>query len=157
MTSYEGSEKEELEIVSKNNNNSDVNIVGDSNSDSSDDYLENNEEPLFDKDLNEQVIASPKTPINSKLIQAIKIQASHNDDANKILKEGTSVKTTKNLNFLIDFAMITIESVSVPEEPTSFNDAWNHPNITCREKWREAMCKEFADMNKKQVWRKTTK
>ena len=91
---------------------------------------------FFDKDVNEQVIASPTTPINSKLIPAMKkLQASYNDDANKIIKEGTNVKTTKNLNFLIDLAMITTKSVPVPEEPTSFNEAWNHPDITCHEKW----------------------
>ena len=142
----------------KNNNNSDVNIISDSNSDLSDDDLENNEEIFFDKDVNEQVKALPTTPIDSKLIWAMKkIQALYNDDANKIIKEGTHVKTTKNLNFLVDLAMITTESVSVPGEPTSFNEAWNHPDITHREKWWEAICKEFADMNKQQVWRKTTK
>ena len=52
----------------------------------------------------------------------------------------------------MDLAMITTESVSVPEEPTSFNKAWNHANITCQEKWREAIRKEFANMNKQQVW-----
>ena len=86
-----------------------------------------------------------------------KIQASYNDDDNKILEEGTHVKTTENLNFLIDLAMITTESVSVPEETTSFNEAWNHPDITCWEKWGEAIHKVFANMNKQQVWQKTTK
>ena len=71
--SYEGSDgEEELEIASKNNNNSDVNIVSDSNSVSSDDDLENNEEIFFNDDVNEQVTALPTTPINSKLIQAMK-------------------------------------------------------------------------------------
>ena len=65
-TSYEGSdEEEELKIVSKNNDNSDVNIFSESDSDSSDDDLESNEEILFDEDVNEQVIALPTTPINS--------------------------------------------------------------------------------------------
>ena len=86
-----------------------------------------------------------------------KLQASYNHDANKIIEESTDVKTSKNLNFLIDLAMITTESVSVPEEPTSFNEAWNHADVTCREKWREAIRKEFTDMNKQQVWQKTTK
>ena len=45
----------------------------------------------------------------------------------------------------------------MPEEPTSFDEAWNHPDVTCREKWRKAIHKEFADMNKQQVWQKTTK
>ena len=113
---------------------------------------------FFEEDVNEQVIALPTTPINSKLIRAMKkLQASYNEDATKIIEEGTNVKTTENLNFLIDLAMITTKSLPVPEEPTSFNEAWNHPDITCREKWREAICREFAGMNKQQVWRKTTK
>ena len=92
------------------------------------------------------------------MIRAIKkLQASYNDDANKIIEEGNHVKTTQNLNFLINLAMVTTESVSIPEEPASFNEAWNHPDVTCQEKWREAIRKEFANMNKQQVWHKTTK
>ena len=141
--SYEGTdEEEELEIVSKNNNNGDINVVCDSDSDSSDDDLENNEEFFFDEDVDKQVIASPKTMINVKVIQAMKkLQASYNDDANKIIKEGTNVKTSENLIFLIDLAMITTQSVSIPEESASFNKAWNHPDITCQEKWQEAIRK----------------
>ena len=143
--SYDGSEEEEeLEIVFKNNNNGDRNIVSDSDTDSSDDDLENNEENLFDKDVNEQVIALPKTPINSKSIRAMKkLQVSNNDDANKIIEEGTHVKTNENRNFLIDKEMVTTESVLVPEDQTSFNKAWNHPNITCQEKWREVIQKRI--------------
>ena len=53
--------------------------------------------------------------------------------------------------------MITTVLAPVPEEPTSFNEAWNHPDVTCHEKWQEVIHKEFADMNKQQVWQKTTK
>ena len=158
-TSYERTdEEEELEIVSENNNNSDINIVSDSDTDLSDNDVKNNEETFFDEENDDQVIASPKSQINSKLIRAMKkLQASYNDDANKIIKESTDVKTSENLNFLIDLSMISTKSISVPEEPTSFNEAWNHPDITCREKWREVIRKEFANMNKQQVWQKTTK
>ena len=49
---------------------------------------------LFDEDVNGLVIASPTTPVNSKLIRAMKkLQASYNDDANNIIQEGTHVKT----------------------------------------------------------------
>ena len=83
-------------------------------------------------EIDDHVIAYPKSQINSKLIQAMKkLQALFNDDANKIIEESIDVKTSENLNFFIDLAMITTESVSVPEEPTSFNKAWNHANITC--------------------------
>ena len=45
----------------------------------------------------------------------------------------------------------------VSEEPTSFNEAWNHSNATSQEKWQEANHKEFADMKKQQVLCKTSK
>ena len=86
-----------------------------------------------------------------------KLQASYNDNADKIIKDATHVKVSKNLNFLIDLAMVTTDSVAVPEEPASFNKAWNHPNATSREKCQKAIHKQFADMNKQQVWRKNTK
>ena len=96
-TSYEGSDdEEELEEVSKNKNTSDLNIVSDSDSDSDNDHLENNEDIPFDKDVNEQVITSPETTVNSKLIRAMKkLQASYNDDANKIIEEGTKINQPK--------------------------------------------------------------
>ena len=53
--------------------------------------------------------------------------------------------------------MVTTNTMPVPEEPTSLNEAWNHPNATFREKWQKAICKEFADMSKQQVWGKTSK
>ena len=76
---------------------------------------------------------------------------------NKIMKEAMQVKFSKNLNFLIGLAMVTTNTMLVPEESVSFNEAWNHPSATSWEKWQEAICKEFANMNKQQVWHKTSK
>ena len=56
-----------------------------------------------------------------------KLQASYNDSINKIIKEAMQVKVSKNVNFLIDSAMVTTKTMPVPEEPVSFNEAWNHP------------------------------
>ena len=81
----------------------------------------------------------------------------YNDDANKIIKEATQVKVAKNLNFLIDLAMVTTDTMSVLEKPPSFDVAWNHPNATSQEKWQEAIQKKFTNMNKQQVWQKTGK
>ena len=68
-TSYEGSDDEdEPEIVSVDNNNEGINIVSHSDSDLSDDDLETNEENIFDEDIIDQVIASPKTTTNAKVI-----------------------------------------------------------------------------------------
>jgi hypothetical protein len=41
------------------------------------------------------------------------------------------------------------------DEPLHFNDAWNHPSKKERKSWREAIRKEFNDMKKRGVWRKT--
>ena len=49
---------------------------------------------------------------------------------NKIIKEATQEKVAKKLNFFIDLAMVTTDTMPVPEEPTSLNEAWNHPNAT---------------------------
>ena len=39
-------------------------------------------------------------------------------------------------------------------EPTSFREAWDHPEVIQRHKWREAIRKEFHGMNQRKVWRK---
>jgi hypothetical protein len=38
------------------------------------------------------------------------------------------------------------------KEPTTFEEAWNHDDPRSQEKWREAINKEFEEMEKKQVW-----
>ena len=54
-----------------------------------------------------------------------KLQALYNDNANKIVKQATNVKSAiKNLNFLIDLSMVTTDTKCVPEEPKSFTQAW---------------------------------
>ena len=124
-TSYKGlDDEEELEIVPEDNKNNDVNVVSNSDSPSSDEDFENNKENFFDKDINNQAIASPKTTVNAKVIWAMKkFQASYNDDVEKIINEATQDKVAENSNFLIDLAMITTDTMLVPVEPTSFNQA----------------------------------
>ena len=39
-------------------------------------------------------------------------------------------------------------------DPTSFDEAWNHPDPFQRMKWREAILKEFKKMNEQKVWKK---
>ena len=81
-----------------------------------------------------------------------KLQASYNADANKIVEHATQEKSDiENLNFLVDLAMATSCTKPVPEEPKTFAKAWNHPNVNPCAKWQEAICKEFANMNKHQV------
>ena len=148
---YERSDDEKelkmVPIVGQNNNKSDV--LRDSNSNSDNKSQEN----LFDKDINKEVEMTPKTTFNTKVVWALKkLQASNNNDANKTVKQATHVKgAIKNLNFLIDLAMLSNDIKLTMEEPQTFNEAWNHPiNESCR-KWQEAFCKECSNMNKQQV------
>ena len=43
---------------------------------------------------------------------------------------------------------------SNPDEPNKFEEAWHHPDVQERGKWREAIRKEFRDMTNRGVWRK---
>ena len=60
-----------------------------------------------------------------------KLQALYNDNTSKIFEQATQEKNAiENLNFLIDLAMVTIDMKPIPEEPKTFTDAWNHPNVS---------------------------
>ena len=48
--------------------------------------------------------------------------------------------------------MATSDNKPEPEDPKTFNKAWDHPNAISHAKWHEAIWKEFANMNKQQVW-----
>ena len=128
---YEGTdEEEELKTVSVANNNSTLNVVSDSDIDSSKEDFENKNVNFFDNDINNQVKITPQTTINAKVVQAMKkLQALYNDNANKIIKQVTKEKgAIENLNFLINLAMITTDTKPVSEEPKNLVKAWNHPN-----------------------------
>eukprot|EP00957_Ditylum_brightwellii_P026706 2020009-Ditylum_brightwellii.AAC.1 len=55
---------------------------------------------------------------------------------------------------LVDLSM-KVEDLPNPDYviPKNFDEAWNHPDPVQRAKWREAIRKEFHDMNKRHVWR----
>ena len=90
---------------------------------------------FFDEYIKDQVLASPKTTVNAKVIRAMKkLQALYNNDMNEIIKGAMQDKVAKNLNFLINLAMVTTNTMPVPKEPASFHEAGNYPNATSREK-----------------------
>ena len=69
-TSYEGFDKEEeLEMVPLVNINNSINIVSDSDSDSSEEDFKNSEDNFFDKDVNDQLKISPHTTVNAKVFK----------------------------------------------------------------------------------------
>ena len=63
------------------------------------------------------------------------------------------VKDDKTLNeWLHEIAFVT-STMSDPEEPQSFQEAWWDPDLISREKWREAIHLEFKKMLDMGVWR----
>ena len=119
-TSNEGSDREEelkTDPLVINNNN--VNVVNDSQSDSSKEDFKNNSNNFFDDYINDQVKASPQTTVHAKVVQAMKKQASYNDDANKIIKQATHQKSAiKNLNFLIESCTWRTQELQWSLEPS---------------------------------------
>ena len=53
---------------------------------------------------------------------------------------------------LHEIAFVT-STMSDPDEPQSFQEAWWDPDFISREKWREAICLEFKKMLDMGVWR----
>ena len=53
--------------------------------------------------------------------------------------------------------MVTNDTKPVSDKPKTFNEAWDQANEYSCKKWQEAICKEFTDMNKQQVWCMTHK
>ena len=91
-TSCEGLDDEEklemVSVVSQSNNN--YNAVSDSKSENNDTEAEGND---VDDDIYEEVVAMPKTTINTKVVQARKkLQASYSNNTNKIVKQATQKK-----------------------------------------------------------------
>ena len=52
------------------------------------------------------------------------------------------------------FTEFSFNSVEASAEGMKFRDAWDHHDLSLREKWREAIRKEFRSMNERKVWRK---
>ena len=63
------------------------------------------------------------------------------------------VKEEKTLNeWLHEIAFVT-STMSDPDEPQSFQQAWWDPDLIAREKWHEAIHLEFKKMLDMGVWR----
>ena len=66
----------------------------------------------------------------------------------------TNVKMGTNINeWLNEIAFVTSD-MSDPMEPQLFQQAWWHPDLTAREKWREGIKLEFKKMISIHEWRK---
>jgi hypothetical protein len=78
-----------------------------------------------------------------------RLESTFNPEASKIIEnieQGREFQLEDQANFAF-FCASASES-----EPTSFNDAWNHPDPKNRELWRIVINKELGEMENKKVW-----
>jgi hypothetical protein len=76
-----------------------------------------------------------------------KLESSVNPDVSYIIKD---IERGKEIH--VDQANFALFSTSPSEvEPTSFHEAWNHPDPKNRELWRFAINKELGKMENKNV------
>ena len=75
------------------------------------------------------------------------LESSFNPEASKIVEE-----FKQGRDILLDQVNIALLSANIVREPTTFDEAWNCANQADQIKWREAIKKEFNDMNDKKVW-----
>ena len=141
-TSCEDDDDDEVEPVQEvnQNNNNYYYAVCDSKSD--------DEENIFDEDINDELEANPKIAVNANMVQAMKKQeASYNDDANKIVKEVVGKKKSKI--FVIDLAIaIVADDTKPPRMSPRYSTILSHEE-------HGTIQKEFDNMKKQHLWRKT--
>ncbi len=103
-----------------------------------------------ENEVNEQPMSG--TTVNPKVLRAMQnLEASFKPDALKMVAEA---KGGNELLPISESSAIALSVCMELAEPRTFQEAWNHPDPERCMKWREAIRKEFADMNKQQVWRK---
>jgi hypothetical protein len=76
------------------------------------------------------------------------LESSSNPEAAKIVE-----RIKQGREILLDHANFAFFGVgTVEREPSTFEETWNHDDPRSQEKWREAINKEFEEMEKKHVW-----
>ena len=154
-----------------------VPIVSDSESESEDES-ENEPLLSVDKNDNvvsddEEDLEDPNLLIPSKISRELRgLTTSYNTEAQKVLdnlekrvtrSEARQDKVLRSDSNAKDIGMaeitrflIDVAKVAKPEnvnenyiEPKTFQEAWHHKDAIQREKWREAIRKEFRDMTKR--------
>ena len=82
---------------------------------------------------------------------------SYNDDATKQLKglrNDDQANLVTNLNTVANANDVSKIAQAIDQERRTFQEAWYHKKQISREKWQNAIRKEFGNMNRKQLWRK---
>ena len=63
------------------------------------------------------------------------------------------VKDEKTLNEWLHEKALVISTMSDPDEPQGFQEAWWGPDLVAGDKWQEAICLECKKMLDMGVWR----
>ena len=82
---------------------------------------------------------------------AIKLDASNDRLCNEMKRLGVSWEPS-TFTDIVDICLVGGTDDEYVN-PVTFQDAWNHPDLTERKKWREDIKKEFRYMIKRGVWR----
>ena len=80
--------------------------------------------------------------------QLRQLESSFNPDAAKLVEQ---IEQGREI-FLDQVNLALFSGMVINEEPTTFEQAWNHQDPKIKEKWREAINEEFDEMSKKEVW-----
>jgi Reverse transcriptase (RNA-dependent DNA polymerase) len=96
-----------------------------------------------------QAVTSQDDLKRTKLYRQLRqLENSFNPDAAKLVEQ-----IEQGREILLDQVNLAlISGMVINEEPTTFEQAWNHQDPKVRERWREAINKEFDEMSKKEVW-----
>jgi hypothetical protein len=105
--------------------------------------------PVERSQVNNEIQPEIKESTKIKLYRQLKrLESSFNPEASKLIK---NIEQRREIQ--LDQANFALFSASAYElEPTSFNDAWNHPDPKNPELWRIVFYKELGEMENKKVW-----
>jgi Reverse transcriptase (RNA-dependent DNA polymerase) len=94
------------------------------------------------------VIQDKDQNIKGKVYWQLKrLESSFNPEASKILKD-----IEQGRDIILDQGNIALFSGNIQDEPTTFDQAWNHADPKDRDNWRFVIKKVFNDMESKKVW-----
>jgi hypothetical protein len=81
--------------------------------------------------------------------QLRQLESSFNPEPAKLVEQ-----IRQGREILLDQVNLALFSgMVINEEATTFEQAWNHQDPKVRERWREAINKEFDEMSMKEVWK----
>jgi Reverse transcriptase (RNA-dependent DNA polymerase) len=109
--------------------------------------------PTENSVVNSDIASNQQPALNERSKEKVhrqlkRLESSYKSEASTLIKN-----IAQGREILLDQASIPLLNISPSElEPTTFDDAWNHPNSKDRELWRAAITKELGDMDDKKVW-----